>query len=396
MLIGLSLLFIAGIVFSELFRKFGLPHFLGIILAGVLVRGFLPEEFYNIAVDLKRIALVVLMTRVSFNLKVNEIKEIGAKAGLVSFIPPLLELIGVALVFHYVVGYALTSSLVMGAAMAATSPAISAPLLIKAKVEGYGVKKRIPQMLIAAGGVDNAFVIVMFYTVLGFETDGGIKARGLLDIPLAFITGAIAGFIMYNIVVFMITKLKLKGAIRIIGTLSTSFFLLGLEDIAAEYVSYSGIIAILTVGILLLYKHEEIAHELSIAYTNIWSFVEILLFGIVGASVQFKVLGEYLWLGIFITICAMCFRVLAMQVALMGSGFTMKEKLFCGVTLTAKATVQASLGGIPLAMGLPYGDMILAITIIAIFFSSPVCAIIVNKTYSRFLSKDLDTSYLSE
>ncbi len=396
MLIGLSLLFISGIVFSEFFKKLGLPHFLGIILAGVLVKGFLPTDFYDIAVDLKRIALVVLMTRVSFNLRVNEIKEIGAKAGLVSFIPTLLELIGVALVFHFVFDYSATSSLVMGAVMAATSPAISVPLLLKTKLEGYGVKKRIPQMLIAAGGVDNAFAIVMFYTLLNFEIGGGIKASGLLNIPIAFITGAIAGFVMYNLNVFLITGLKLKGAIRIILTLSTSFYLLGLEDIASQYVSYSGIIAILTVGILLLYKHEELAHELSIAYTNIWSFVEILLFGIVGASVHFDALGKYLVLGIFITICSMCFRIIAMHFALIGSGFTEKEKLFCGLTLTAKATVQASLGGIPLAMGYPYGDMILAVSVISIFLSSPTCAILINKTYSKFLTKDIDTSYLNE
>ncbi len=393
MLIGLSLLFISGIVFSELFKKLGLPHFLGIILAGVVVKGFLPADFYDIAVDLKKIALVVLMTRVSFNLRVNEIKEIGAKAGLVSFIPPVIELVGVGILFYFILDYSFTSSLVMGAVMAATSPAISVPLMIKTKNEGYGVKKRIPQMLLAAGGIDNAFVIVMFYTLLSFDMSGGLKLSGLLNIPIAFILGGVAGFIMYNVVVFLITQFKLKGSMRIIATLSTSFFLLGVEDIVTKYVSYSGIIAILTVGILLLYNHEELSHELSIVYTNIWSFVEILLFGIVGASVQFQILGDFLGLGILITVCAMSIRVLAMQVALIGSGFTMKEKLFCGLSLTAKATVQASLGGIPLAMGLPYGEMILALSVIAIFVSSPLCAIIINKTYCKFLSKDINTSF---
>ncbi len=388
MLIGLSLLFISGIVFSEIFKKLGLPHFLGIILAGILVKGFLPNDFYDIAVDLKKVALVVLMTRVSFNLRVNEIKEIGKKAGLVSFIPPVIELVGVGTLFYYLCDYSFTSSLVMGAVMAATSPAISVPLMIKTKNEGYGVKKRIPQMLLAAGGIDNAFVIVMFYTVLSFEMNGGLKASGLLNIPIAFALGGLAGFIMYNIVIFLIKQLKLKGSIRIITTLSASFFLLGIEDIVSEYVSYSGIIAILTVGILLLYNYEELSHELSIAYTNIWSFVEILLFGIVGASVDFEIVGNFLGLGILITVCAMGIRVIAMQIALIGSGFTTKEKLFCGLSLTAKATVQASLGGIPLAMGLPYGEMILAISVIAIFVSSPVCVIIINKTYSKFLSKD--------
>ncbi len=396
MLIGLSLLFISGVVFSELFKKIGLPHFLGIILAGVLVKGFLPEDFYAIAVDLKRIALVVLMTRVSFNLRVHEIREIGVKAGLVSFMPAIIELVGTGLVFHYILGYSVTSSLVMGAIMAATSPAISVPLMIKAKVEGYGVKKRIPQLMIAAGGVDNAFVIVVFYTLLSFEKSGGLMAKGFLQIPVAFILGGIAGFIMYNVLVFILSQLKLKGSIRIIVTLSTSFLLLGLEDVMPSNISYSGIIAILTVGILLLHNHEEMAHELAIAYTNIWSFVEILLFGIVGASIKFDSLGEFLVLGIIISLIAMILRVIALQIALIGSGFTMKEKLFCGFTLTSKASVQASLGGIPLAMGLPYGEMILALSVISIFVCSPTCDMLVNKTYKTFLTKDIDTSYLNE
>ncbi len=396
MLIGLSLLFITGLVFSELFKKLGLPHFLGIILAGVLVKNFLPNEFYDITSDLKKIALVVLMTRVSFNLRVNEIKEIGPKAGLVSFLPATLELLGVAMLMHYVLDFSATASLVMGAVMAATSPAISVPLLLKIKLEGYGVKKRIPQMLIAAGGVDNAYVIVVFYTLLNFESTGGVQFSGLLNIPLAFLLGGVAGFIMYNIILLIVKNLNLKGSMRIILTLATSFFLLGMEEVVADYVAYSGIIAILTVGILLLHNHEELAHELAIAYTNIWSFIEILLFGIVGACVDFGAVGEFFVVGLAITLYAMVLRILSVQIALIGSGFTFKEKMFCGMSLTAKATVQATLGSIPLAMGLPYGDMILAMSVIAIFVSSPTCAMLINKTYKSLLTKDIDTSYLDE
>ncbi len=388
MLIGLSLLFLTGLVFSELAKKVGLPHFIGIIIAGILVRSFLPQDFYDIASDLKKIALVVLMTRVSFNLKVNELLEIGPKAVFVSLVPPVTELLGTALVFHFLFDFTVTASIVMGSVMAASSPAISVPLMIKIKREGYGVKKRIPQMLVASGGVDNAFMLVLFYTLLDFDIKHDFKFSGLLSVPFAFIMGAIAGFIMYYIVVFLIKAFNVKGVMRIIITLSTSFFLLGLEDITTGYIDYSGIIAIITVGILLLYNKEELAHELSIAYTNIWSFVEILLFGIVGASINFSAIGQYLFIGIGISIFAVLVRMLGVFIALMGTKLNTKEKIFCGITLSAKATIQASLGGIPLALGLPYGDIILAMSVISIFVTSPLSAILIDKTYKKLLTQD--------
>ncbi len=386
MLLGLSLLFLTGILFSECFKLVKLPHFLGLILAGVLVRSFLPQDFYDVAPDLKKMALVVLMTRVSLNLKVNEIKEMGIKAALVSFIPPTVELIGAAIFFNVVCGINMTSALVMGAVTAAASPAISVPILLKAKHEGYGVKKRIPQMLIASGGIDNAYILVVFHILLKFDQNGGFQLVGLLDIPIAFITGGIAGFIIYNIEMFFIKIFKLKDTMRIIVTLSSSFFLLSLEDSLGQYVSYSGIIAILTVGIIMLYKEEALEHELSMAFKNIWSFIEILLFGIVGAAINFGILGDYLILGIVLSILCMALRIIGMLLALVNSGFNIKEKLFCGISLTSKATVQASLGAIPLSLGLPYGDQILALSVIAIFITSPVCAILTENTYSKLLT----------
>ncbi len=346
MLIGLSLLFLSGIIFSELAKKIGLPHFIGIILAGVVVKEFLPTDFYDIAGDLKKIALVILMTRVSFNLKVNELKEIGPKAIYISLVPPTVEVIGIALVFKYLLGFSLTTSLVVGAVLAASSPAISTPLMIKAKQEGYGVKKHIPQMLVAAGGIDDAFILVLFYTLLEFDLNGGFRVQGLMSVPFAFIVGGVVGFIMYYIVTFILNTFKFTGIMKIMTTLATSFFLLGLEDVARGKFAYSGIIAILTVGILILYNKEELAHELSISYKSMWSFVEILLFGILGASIDFGSLGEYLVLGIAISIFAVLIRMIGVFIALIGSKLNFKEKVFCGITLSAKATVQASLGGI--------------------------------------------------
>ncbi len=389
MLIGLSLLFLAGIVFSELSKKIGLPHFIGIILAGAIVKEFLPQDFYNVADDLKKIALVILMTRVSFNLKVNELKEIGPKAVYISLVPPTIEVVGIALVFKYILGFSLTTSLVIGAVLAASSPAISTPLMLKAKQEGFGVKKHIPQMLVAAGGIDDAFILVLFYTLLEFDLSGGFRAQGLMTVPLAFLVGSVVGFIMYYIVTFLLNMFKFTGILKIMTTLATSFFLLGLEDIARGKFAYSGIIAILTVGILILYNKEELAHELSISYKNMWSFVEILLFGILGASINFGSLGEYLVLGIAVSIFAVMVRMLGVFIALIGTKLSFKEKVFCGITLSAKATVQASLGSIPLALGLPYGEMILAISVISIFVTSPTSAVLIDKTYKKLLTKDI-------
>ncbi len=388
MLIGLSLLFLTGLVFGELAKKIGLPHFIGIIVAGILVKSFLPQDFYDIASDLKRIALVVLMTRVSFNLKVNEIVEIGPKSIFVSIVPPLTELFGTALVFYFLLDYSVTSALVLGSILAASSPAISVPLMMKVKKEGYGVKKRIPQMLVASGGVDNAFILVLFYALLDFDTRGGFQLSGLLNVPLAFLIGAVVGFCMYYVIVFILSTFKFNGVLRTIITLSTSFFLLGLEDVTRGHFAYSGIIAILTVGILLLYNKEELAHELAISYRNIWSFVEILLFGILGTSISFAAHGKYLVLGISISIVAMGLRMLGVFIALISTKLNTKEKIFCGITLSAKASVQASLGGIPIALGLPYGEMILAVSVISIFVTSPASAILIEKTYKKFLVQD--------
>lgn len=387
MLLGLSLLFLTGVLFSECFKKVGLPHFLGIILAGVLVKSFLPQDFYDVAPDLKKIALVVLMTRISFNLKVNELREMGPKAGFLSFIPPTVELFAAAIFFRVFGGTTWTSALVMGAIMAASSPAISVPIMLKAKQYGYGVKKRIPQLIIVCGGIDNAYILVVFYTLLKFDLQGGIDPIGLLNIPIAFLIGALVGGVAYHVEMFFIKILKLTDVMRVIATLSASFFLLALEDVLANYIAYSGIIAILTVGIIMLYNEESLAHELGIEYKKIWTFVEILLFGIVGASIKFDTLGSFLKIGIIVALLCMAVRMIVVFLALTKSGFTNKEKLFCSISLTAKATVQASLGGIPLAMGLPYGEEILAISVIAIFVTSPFCAMLVENTYQKLLTK---------
>lgn len=391
MLIGLSLLFFVGIVFSEFSKKIGLPHFLGLIFAGIVVSNFLTPDFYTVSPDLKNIALVILMTRVSFNLKVNELVEMGPKAVYLSMIPATCEIIVLSVFMHLVLGYSMTSTLVMASIIAASSPAISVPMMLKVKQDGYGTKKRIPQLLVASCGVDNAFVIVLFHTLIGFESSGGFRFSGLINVPLAFILGAVAGLIMYYLETYLIKKLHLTGVIRIMVTLSGSFFLLGLEDVLENVVPYSGIIAILVVGVLLLYKEEVLAHELSITYKNIWSFIEILLFGIVGATIDFSSLGQYLVLGVLIAIIAMCVRIGSMFIALAGTKFTNKEKLFCGYTLSAKATVQASLGSIPLAMGLPYGELILAVSVISIFVTSPLAAIVIDKTYKTHLTKDRES-----
>lgn len=388
MLIGLALLFFVGVVFSEFAKKIGLPHFLGLIFAGIIVSNFLTPDFYAVSGDLKNIALVILMTRVSFNLKVNELVEIGPKAIYLSMVPAICEVVVLSLLMHFVLDYSMTSTLVMASVIAASSPAISVPMMLKVKQDGYGTKKRIPQLLVASCGVDNAFIIVLFHTLLGFESTGGFRFIGLINIPIAFALGAAAGAAMYYFEIFLIKKLNLTGVIRIMMTLSGSFFLLGLEDVLENVVPYSGIIAILIVGVLLLYKEEVLAHELSISYKNIWSFVEVLLFGIVGASIDFSSLGQYLILGIVVSLVAMCVRIGSMFIALAKTKFTAKEKLFCGYTLSAKATVQASLGGIPLAMGLPYGELILAVSVISIFVTSPLAAIIIDKTYKTHLSKD--------
>ena len=290
MLLSLALIFLCGLALGGIFRKLHLPQLLGMLLTGILlgpyVLNLLDSSILGISADLRQIALIIILTRAGLNLDLEDLKKVGRPAALLCFVPAAFEIAGMLLLAPRLLGISLLEAAVMGTVVAAVSPAVVVPGMLKLMEEGYGTKKSIPQMIMAGASVDDVFVIVLFTSFTGLAGGGGISAWDFVRIPVSILLGLAGGILCGMLLAVFFRKVHMRDSVKVIIILSLSFLLVTLEHALTGIVGFSGLLAVMSMGIALQKGRKEAAVRLSAKYSKLWVAAELLLFVLVGAAVD--------------------------------------------------------------------------------------------------------------
>lgn len=391
MLISIAIIFLTGMLLGWLSRKISLPSLVGMILTGIIIGpcmlGVIDKSLLAIAPDLRRIALVIIITRAGLSLDIGELKKAGRPALLMCFVPATFEIIGTVIFAPLLFDISHIEAALVGTVLAAVSPAVVVPRMIKLIDEGYGTDKQIPQIIVGGASADDVYVIVMFTAFLSLLSGNDLSAADLVQIPTSIIIGAAAGFAAGIILLYFFSKSHMRDSAKVIVIISVSFLFLGLEDISENYVKISGLIAIMALGMTIFARRRELAKRLSAKYNKLWIAAEIMLFVLVGSAVDINSILSYGLSALLLLVTAIIFRMTGVFVSLLGTKLNSREKLFCMLAYTPKATVQAAIGAIPLTMGLECGGLVLAAAVLAILITAPFGAFMIDKTYKKWLVK---------
>lgn len=392
MFLSLFIIFTLGIFGGLIFEKIRLPKLIWYIVLGILigpsVLNIVDETLITISSYLRQIALILILTRSGLSLSINNLKKIGRPAILMCFIPACFEIIGVLIFAPIFLNITYLEALLLGSVLAAVSPAIVVPRMIKLIEEGYGKDKNVAELVLAGASVDDIFVIVLFYAFKGLVSTNVFNGWNIIQIPISIVLGMLLGTIVGFLVAFIIKKTKTNTIINVILMLGLSFGMLYLEEILKPYISVSALLAIIIMGLIIALIRKEESKEIQKSYNSLWNGFEILLFVLVGIATNinyaFSDNGEMI-LGLIII--ALIFRSLGVIVCLIATKFHWKEKLFIVLSYLPKATVQASIGAIALTEGLACGDIVLTFAVVSILFTAPMGAILIDNTYKKLLKQ---------
>ena len=391
MLLSISLILILGMFMGWICRKMKLPALLGMLITGIILGPYglnlLDGSILGISAELRKIALIIILTRAGLGLDLSGLKKIGRPAVLMCFVPASFELLGMILLAPKLMGLSVLESAVMGAVLAAVSPAVVVPRMVKLMDEGYGVKEGIPQLILAGASVDDVYVIVLFSTFVGMMQGEGASILKFVNIPVSIFGGIAIGLLLGVLLAYFFKKVHIRDTSKVLIILSISFLLVVMEDKLTTAITFSSLIAVMFIGIGLQKKREAVAERLSVKYGKLWVAAEVFLFVLVGATVNIEYLGKVGSKAFVVIIGALIFRMFGVFVCLLGTGLKRKERLFAMVAYTPKATVQAAIGGIPLALGFACGDTVLTMAVLAIVLTAPLGAFAIDLSYKKLLNK---------
>lgn len=391
MLLSISLILILGMFMGWICRKMKLPALLGMLITGIILGPYglnlLDGSILGISAELRKIALIIILTRAGLGLDLSGLKKIGRPAVLMCFVPASFELLGMILLVPKLMGLSVLESAVMGAVLAAVSPAVVVPRMVKLMDEGYGVKEGIPQLILAGASVDDVYVIVLFSTFVGMMQGEGASILKFVNIPVSIFFGIAIGLFLGVLLAYFFKKVHIRDTSKVLIILSISFLLVVIEDKLTTAITFSSLIAVMFIGIGLQKKREAVAKRLSVKYGKLWVAAEVFLFVLVGATVNIEYLGKIGAKAFVVIIGALIFRMFGVFVCLLGTSLQRKERLFAMMAYTPKATVQAAIGGIPLALGLACGDTVLTVAVLAIVFTAPLGAFAIDWSYKKLLNK---------
>lgn len=394
MLLSIALILIVGSGLGWICRKIKLPGLIGMLLTGIVlgpyVLNIFDESILAISADIRKIALIIILTRAGLSLDISGLKKIGRPAFLMCFVPASLELIGMLILAPGLLGISYLEAAVMGAVLAAVSPAVVVPRMVKLMDEGYGVAKNIPQLILAGASVDDVYVIVLFSTFVGMMQGDGVSVIRFVNIPVSIILGIGIGILTGRLLAIFFEKVHIRDTVKVMIMLSFSFILVAVEDMLNTPITYSALIAIMFIGIALKKHRKEVSVRLSSKYNKLWVVAEIFLFVLVGATVNIGYLGKVGTSAIIVIFGALIFRMLGVFICLLGTNLGKGERLFSMMAYTPKATVQAAIGGIPLSLGLSCGDIVLTIAVLAIVITAPLGAFAIDSTYKKLLLKNAE------
>lgn len=390
MLLSAALVLLSGLILGEIAGKLRLPKLTGMIAAGIILGalGWLAPEFMAISADLRKIALIIILTRAGLNLELSDLRKCGRPALLMSFVPAGCEMVGVTLLAMPLLGLNVTEAAMTGAVLAAVSPAVVVPKMLRLMEEKRGTEKQIPQMILAGASMDDVFVIVMFSVFSGLCAGGEVSVLSIVNIPVSIVLGAAAGILCGILLALLFGKLHIRDSIKVIILLSVSFLLVTLENSLPEWIGFSGLVAVMTSGIALRWKAPERAVRVSAKYSRLWTAAELLLFVLVGAEVDVTSVGG-IWLPVLgVIFGALLFRFAGVFLCMLGTKLKFRERLFCMIAYMPKATVQAAIGGVPLAMGLSCGATVLSGAVMAILVTATLGAFLIDFAAPRLLAQE--------
>lgn len=391
MLVSLAYIFIVALSLGAIFKRLNLPSLIGMLLCGVVLGPYtlnlIDDSLLNISIELRKIALVIILTRAGLALNIGDLRRVGRPAILMCFVPATLEILGMIAIAPPLLGITYLEAAVMGSVVAAVSPAVIVPKMLFLMENKIGTEKSIPQMIMAGASVDDVFVIVLFASFTSLASGGEFSPSSLSQIPISIAVGVLVGVLTGYLLNLFFRRFRMRDSVKLLIMLSVSFFTLHIEEILSGVVPMSGLLAIMTTGILLLRSYPLLAKRISPKFGKLWVAAEIILFVMVGASVDVGYAMEAGANGVILIFAVMIFRMLGVFISMLRTPLLFRERLFCMIAYLPKATVQAAIGSIPLAMGLPCGKIVLTVAVLSILITAPLGALGIDATYRKFLTK---------
>lgn len=393
MLFSLSLILILGFSLSGIFNRLKIPGLLGMIITGIILGPFaldlISADILTISSDLRKIALIVILARAGLSLDLEDLKRVGRPAILMCFIPATLEILAIMLLGPSLMGLTLAESAILGAILAAVSPAVIVPRMLYLMESGYGKKNSIPHLILAGASVDDIYVIVLFTAFLGMFQGESFDAASLGRVPVSIISGIALGIIFGFSLVRIFKILHIRDTIKVLILLSISFLFVSFEQFIEPYFPVSGLIAVMSMGATILKLYDVLAKRLMGKFSKIWVGAEILLFVLVGAAVNVTLIPKAGIFALILILGGLAGRMLGVFISLLKTSIPKKERLFCSIAYLPKATVQAAIGAIPLSMGIPSGDTILAVAVLSIMVTAPIGAFGIDLLHDKLLDKEV-------
>lgn len=390
MLTSLALIFLFGLIFGALFQKLRLPPLLGMLMVGIVLGPYaldwLDDSLLSISADLRQIALIIILTRAGLNLNISDLKKVGRPAVLMCFLPACFEILGMLVLAPPLLHISYLDAAIMGAVVGAVSPAVIVPKMLRLMEEGYGTEKSIPQLILAGASVDDVFVIVLFSSFTGLAKGESLSPWRFAEIPISILLGVLLGAALGLALAFFFQKVHVRDSVKVLLLLSFSFLLVALEDALEGFVPISGLIAVMSLGIALQRKRDIVAKRLSLKFSKLWVAAELLLFVLVGATVDLHYAYAAGLSAVVLIFGVLLFRMAGVWVCLFKTKLLFKERLFCMLAYMPKATVQAAIGSVPLSMGLSCGNIVLTVAVLAILITAPLGAFLIDLTYKKLLT----------
>lgn len=398
MLTSLALIFLVGLAAAGICQLLKLPRILGMLAVGIIlgpyVWNFLDSSILGISADLRQMALIIILIKAGLSLNLSDLKKVGRPAVLMSFVPASFEILAYVLFAPAILGITRIEAAVMGAVLGAVSPAVVIPRMVQLMEENYGTEKSIPQMILAGASCDDIFVIVLFTTFTGMCQGGQIQMSEFVKIPLSILAGVLLGGIAgWFLVQFFETAYArnhyVRNSMKVLIVLGTAFLLAAAEDWLEGVIPVSGLLAVVSMACVLKMKSTGfVSRRLSEKFGKLWLAAEVMLFVLVGAAVDIRYMAQAGFLAVIMIVLALIIRAVGVWLCLLGTNLNGKERLFSVIAYVPKATVQAAIGSVPLVMGLPCGNIVLSVAVLAIIITAPLGALGMDFTYRRLLEKD--------
>ena len=390
LLMSFAYIFIFGLLIDRICKQFKVPSLVGFLFLGIVlgphVFNLLDGGILDLSADLRQVALIIILSRAGLSLDLKGLLKVGRPALLMCFVPATFEILGTALLAPSILGISRIDALLLGTVLGAVSPAVVVPKMIKLIDKGYGMDKQIPQIVLAGSSADDIYVLVLFSSFLGLAQGGDFQASQLLNIPVSIVLSILVGGLVGAGLNAFFKRFNWSSISQVVFLLGFSFVFVSLEKTFPQ-VPFSGILAVMSMGILINRLDGNRAQDLSRYYNALWIPGEILLFVLVGASVNLPYAFQAGWLPILLIALVLCFRAVGVLISLSRTNLSLQERAFSVIAYLPKATVQAAIGGIPLAMGLPAGEIILTVSVVVILLTAPLGAFGIDLTYRKWLKQ---------